>query len=130
MGVKTAEHEIDWDHVEAALNCHGHKPLPARFQMAPPLPARKAVQRDGFVYVIGATTGPVKIGFSTEPDRRLVKLQAGSPKLLRILAVAPGTKEDERALHGKFCKERLHGEWFTRAPEIEAEIARLKEMGE
>ncbi len=49
-----------------------------------------------------------------------------SPIPLRILAKTEGSRTQERAYHARFAAIRLHGEWFERTPEIEAEIERLK----
>lgn len=80
----------------------------------------KTVKAVGYVYFIGARRGPVKIGYTTDPVRRLIKLQAGSPQWLVIHAMHAGTKEDERAYHTQFTKERLHGEWFERSEAVAA----------
>lgn len=47
------------------------------------------------------------------------------PQTLGILALRNGAKAREVAYHEQFSEHRLHGEWFERCPEIEAEIARL-----
>jgi hypothetical protein len=76
-------------------------------------------------YFIGADTGPVKIGHSINPKLRLRTIQNYSPVKLRIFALASGGQEREAAYHFQFQEHRLHGEWFERCPEIEAEIERL-----
>jgi hypothetical protein len=78
-------------------------------------------------YFIGGAEGPVKIGFSVDVDSRLSAIRSCSPVPLGILALAPGGQEREIAYHQQFADHRLHGEWFARVPEIEAEIARLSE---
>lgn len=68
------------------------------------------------IYLIGyEKPGPqdiVKIGFSTDPDKRLRELQTGSPFKLRLVKTYPGNRALERRLHGLFSDVRLHGEWF------------------
>lgn len=93
------------------------EPLPEPTEPLPP--------KQSYVYFIGADVGCVKIGEALDPDRRLRTLQSGSPVQLRILATTFGGPVLERDYHRKFAAHRLHGEWFTRCPEIEAEIARL-----
>ena len=73
---------------------------------------------DGFVYAIqaGGPGGPVKIGYSRNPWRRLRQLQTGNPAALRLLAAEPNAiPEDERRAHDaiKSFAEPLNGEWFT-----------------
>lgn len=76
-------------------------------------------------YFIGGDEGPVKIGYSVDVPGRLRAHQSSSPVKLRILATASGGLQRECAYHWQFADARLHGEWFERTPEIEAEIARL-----
>lgn len=77
------------------------------------------------IYFIGGDMGLIKIGLARDPERRLRTLQCGSPIPLRILASGPGSARDERMYHARFASHRLHGEWFTRHPDILAEIERL-----
>ena len=80
----------------------------------------------GIVYFIGPEVGPVKIGYTTNLPSRLKRLQSGSPVRLSVLAAALEQEMiQERIYHFRFAEHRLHGEWFARCPEIEAEIARL-----
>ncbi len=67
--------------------------------------------------------GPVKIGYSGDPAKRLVLFQIGSPVLLAIWAVMPGQPADERRLHEEFAAFRLWGEWFQPADPILALMA-------
>lgn len=65
------------------------------------------------VYVIGSPSATVvKIGYSSNPQRRLADLQSGSPLPLTVLATFDGGKDLESALHRHFKTERRHGEWF------------------
>lgn len=77
------------------------------------------------LYFIGAKEGPIKIGIAMNPAKRLKQLQTAYPHKLEILAILPGGARQECAYHARFAAHRLHGEWFTRCPEIESEIARL-----
>jgi hypothetical protein len=54
----------------------------------------------------------VKIGRSIDPTYREATLQAEDPDV-RLLATAPGGRELERILHGRFAAHRLRGEWFS-----------------
>ena len=73
----------------------------------------------GFVYFIGSPRGgPVKIGFSAAPRRRLGELQTASPVRLEILGLVSGTREMEQEFHERFAKHRLNGEWFEPCSEL------------
>lgn len=71
----------------------------------------------GFVYVIHAVgTNRIKIGYSAEPEKRLLHLQTGSPFELRLLGKWPGTVEGEQRAHRILAKYRCSGEWFAVPP--------------
>lgn len=59
--------------------------------------------------------GPIKIGFTDDPDlrSRFHQLRTGNPYPLRVLGViVDGTREAERVIHREFQSQRLEGEWF------------------
>jgi T5orf172 domain len=56
-----------------------------------------------FIYFIqSGEDGPIKIGFSNRPDRRLPELQTGNPRELILRHVIPGDTSVERQLHTRF----------------------------
>jgi len=67
----------------------------------------------------------VKIGYSTNPKKRLPDLQPGNPRELSIIRIVPGGKDLERALHAMFSSTRRVGEWFL----ITAAIAPILDGG-
>ena len=75
---------------------------------------------DGWVYWIGGDTGPIKIGWSKDPEKRLKQFQPGSPVELRVIHRVAGTYNDERRWHNELSNERLHGEWFERGAALMA----------
>jgi hypothetical protein len=108
----------------AAMGVMYEKDWDALFRRHPEPIERK--DRLGKVYFIAGEVGAVKIGFAANPELRVKDLQCGSPIPLHILATIDGAEKDERAYHQRFKAHRLHGEWFERCPEIEAEIDRLR----
>jgi Meiotically up-regulated gene 113 len=70
--------------------------------------------RDGFVYFAQVNTnGPVKIGFTTSnPAIRIRAAQQACPYKLNWLGYFAGSMADEQALHKRFDRYRLRGEWF------------------
>lgn len=93
----------------------------ATFNVAPVRRPRKR----SVVYFVAAANGIIKIGTTGYLDQRMKILRGQSPLPLELLVVTPGKRADEFAYHARFAAHRLHGEWFARCPEIEAEIARL-----
>lgn len=97
--------------------------------------AARATQRRRFrlgaVYFIRsvADTGPVKIGYSTEPHGRLATLQTSHHGELKIIAAIEGTREDEQALHERFATFRMRGEWFRVAGKFKQYLRALPPFG-
>lgn len=66
----------------------------------------------GYIYILGSSKSALhKIGYSDNPQIRITALKANvsDAKPVRIFF---GTMADERALHEKFAKNRVSGEWF------------------
>jgi hypothetical protein len=71
------------------------------------------------VYMIRAgADGPVKIGVTNNPLRRLHALRTGHAESLRLIRVLDGGESVEKALHARFAAHRKSGEWFGFAPEM------------
>lgn len=64
-----------------------------------------------FIRPVGQV-GPIKIGFSAAPDVRLIRMAAGSPLPLELVATIPGSASLERAFHETFAYAHSHFEWF------------------
>lgn len=69
------------------------------------------------VYFIGAGSR-VKIGYSSDPEKRLTELQVGNPDRLTILATLDGGAVLENTIHAAFARDRLDGEWFRISREL------------
>lgn len=70
--------------------------------------------------------GPIKIGCSVEPPRRLLEMQMWSPIPLELIATCRGTHANERHLHAAFAEQRLHFEWFRESADLYALIDLVK----
>ena len=85
------------------------------------------------VYFIQAGPGgPVKIGFSENPQQRLAQVQVDSPVPCVLLGVLPGGEAEEAELHERFRLLWIRGEWFEPGadlleivPPLEAKPARV-----
>jgi hypothetical protein len=86
----------------------------------------EATVKETFVYFVAARGGPIKIGSSMNPKRRIASLQTTHPRQLRLMVAVPGGAALEREYHRRFAAHRLEGEWFERHPDIMAEITRLR----
>lgn len=74
----------------------------------------------GLIYYIGcAETFRLKIGYTSgPPEKRLKALRTGTPTPIYLMAIHPGTPEDERRLHRQFAVDRVRGEWFQMSAEL------------
>jgi DNA-binding XRE family transcriptional regulator len=74
----------------------------------------KKWQREGFIYLIRAENGLVKIGATDKPRARLSTLSSGSPVPLELLHTIATNDMPwlEANLHRRFKEKRARGEWF------------------
>jgi len=80
-----------------------------------------------YVYIIGHRDhGPVKIGVSTKPRKRLYTLQSANHAKLAILAKFRGDEKQEARLHRLLAADRLNGEWFNRSETVLHLIAHVR----
>lgn len=106
-------------HFKAPL-CMAHGKMIAVQAMTFALPAEEPFQQQerkpdatpGNVYII-QHGNRVKIGFTTQPKRRLSDLPHD-----RVIALIPGDRRLEHALLTKFKSIRTSGEWFEAHPEL------------
>jgi hypothetical protein len=72
------------------------------------------------VYFIQAAdgTGPIKIGWANDPQKRLTTIQRMSPVSLAILGTVEGDRKKEKRIHLHFADLRLYGEWFRPDEEL------------
>lgn len=71
-----------------------------------------AIFRTSLVYVVQRASGPVKVGFSTDVERRLREIQLECAEPVRLIAVLPGDKRTELRIHAALARDALGGEWF------------------
>ena len=69
-------------------------------------------------FVQQGNKGPIKIGTSINPLRRLSELQTSHHEQLNIIGVVEGDKTVEKVFHKLFEKFRLYGEWFKPSKDI------------
>lgn len=76
--------------------------------------------REQFVYFVrlASDEGPIKIGCSYTPARRLTDLMCWSPLPLKVLATLPGGFALESKIHRRFAATHSHKEWFQPTPEL------------
>lgn len=65
-----------------------------------------------------AHEGLIKIGYTTQIAKRVQSLNARGPRPIQIVALLTGSRALERALHRRFARHRMQGEWFRPHAEI------------
>lgn len=75
-----------------------------------------------YIYVIAASEqGPVKVGISKDPHRRLRQLQTGQAEPLRLFHTEAIEEKQallmEKAVHADNRHKKLKGEWFAMSVE-------------
>jgi len=93
-----------------------------------PLPDETIITYNlGFVYFLqSGQDGPIKIGYTTDIQKRIKALQTAHPFPLKLLLVINGNVDDESKLHKKFNSLRLCGEWFSPDEKLLQYIEKLK----
>lgn len=84
--------------------------------------AKKLSSSETVTYAIqqGDRGGPVKIGITSDIERRVWQLQNGSPVALVVLHRIPGDLESR--LHEACAAFRIRGEWFDGSEEMHAAL--------
>lgn len=81
----------------------------------------------GYVYAIECGD-LVKIGFSTDPKKRLRILSTGAPEACKLIGYAEGTIRHETEIHFLAAKERVRGEWFRKGPVVSLFLSMLPKI--
>ncbi len=85
---------------------------------------------NGFVYFIQAENGgPIKIGYSIKPEKRLTDLQVAHPYKLSLIGTIHGNMFIEKKLHRYLLHARTYGEWFEPDEIVLATIKSCLEIG-
>jgi hypothetical protein len=69
-------------------------------------------------------TGPIKIGFTRSfPFMRMQELQKANPFDLKWIGEFRGSMQEEAALHRRFARSRIRGEWYQPTDDLLCLIA-------
>ena len=101
-----------------------------RYEENPHFPGMKKQ----YIYCIqGESGGPIKIGISKQPYKRLTQLQGSNPNNLKIIKVSQiACRDVEKSIQKKLNKfkmnkERKGGEWFEPTSEVLEFIEKLEQ---
>ncbi len=79
-------------------------------------------------FIQDQATLAIKIGCSSDPQKRLEGLQTSSPSPLKLLATTVGDFKEEKELHERFEDHRLTGEWFKPHDNLLEEIQAINDV--
>jgi hypothetical protein len=82
----------------------------------------------GKVYFVECA-GAIKIGFSTNLEKRLLNLNTGAPAKLVLIGAIDGPQILEGAIHAHLDIFRTTGEWFMDCDAVRDTIRKLIELG-
>lgn len=94
-----------------ALNMKEYDSTFVNASNVPELADIKAEGRAGYVYFIGDARH-VKIGFTSQPKKRMMELQISAPNAVRHYLLIIGAESHETALHALFYRDHHRGEWY------------------
>ena len=80
------------------------------------------------LYFVG-NQNAIKIGFSSQVERRLRAFAIGNPGKIELLGSVRGSLEDEAALHEHLAQYRVCGEWFADCSAVRETIAKVVSYG-
>lgn len=77
------------------------------------------------IYFIASEDGNVvKIGHSTDVQKRLIRHSKQHCRRLILLATCEGTYADEQRVHAVLARHRIGGEWYWHCPTVQAFMAK------
>lgn len=92
-------------------------------------PRSIAFDRSSVIYIVSrGIDGAVKIGWTSDVERRVRELRKETRDTIAILAMLPGDKPDELRLHSRFQDDRIGGEWFRRSSKMVAFLNALRSV--
>lgn len=84
-----------------------------------------AFGRESVVYFVRRADGCIKIGFTSDLDRRLLELRKKFRCQVECLATAAGGADVEARVHRRFADAHVGEEWFSPAPALVELVARV-----
>lgn len=83
----------------------------------------------GKIYFVQAASGPIKIGFSTNPPSRVETLRTAHHEELTLLGTIAGDPGREAFWHRAFAGDHIRGEWFRPSAALLDAIAQRCPVG-
>jgi hypothetical protein len=84
---------------------------------------------DGVVYFIQEGGGAIKVGWTSDMERRLETFRTSNSSDLTVLLTLPGSMALERAIQSKISSHRIRGEWFRPHADVVSIMSVLRDGG-
>jgi hypothetical protein len=97
---------------------------------ASPMAIKQAKRAKTFVYFIQTRTGPIKIGMSSKPKKRMANLLSSHHEDVELMGFVQAGRWFERELHNELAEHRLRGEWYRPCLPVMRRIDELITAGE
>lgn len=68
---------------------------------------------NGWIYVLKSESGLVKIGFSSNPERRVAGLRTANSASFKLLHCVEATRAHEACIHRLLAADCVRGEWYN-----------------
>jgi len=81
--------------------------------------------RDYVYFIQKGLHGPIKIGVSVNPSKRLKTLQTACTEQLHLLGTYKASYNSEAELHQLFASTHIRGEWFECTDELLDKVYQL-----
>ena len=79
---------------------------------------RQDLPTDRVYFIQEGEAGHIKIGWASCVAIRLLELQTGNPRVLRVVGLLVGSRTRELEMHRKFKHLRIRGEWFQAGEDL------------
>lgn len=86
-------------------------------------------RENGFVYVVEACNGLVKIGWSLKPETRVAIINCHSPIPCRLVAMWKSPLESEMQWHRTLAACRHHNEWYENDGAVADLLSAVRGLG-
>jgi len=81
-------------------------------------------------FIQSGRKGAIKIGYTSNLERRLAELQIGNPSILHVIAALPVGSEKkainlESSFHKLFKSQHVRGEWYSSSINIKKAMDKI-----
>lgn len=110
--------------LEKDIGDHWSDTLQTAFEQIYGSAKTKVVERNMIYFIQQGEDGPIKIGKTTDINRRLKELQTGTPNKLHLVGLINEDNLSERDFHSAFSHLHITSEWYKPGEDLLSFIER------